>query len=214
MSGINTSIYPLPDIIQDTLDNVAVTNSNLEESATFLVSTESILNIVDNVIRVQAEAVNDELVDLNYANGLFISNAAGRCVTEYVPAILAVATPTTVASITIPDLGTYLINYSFQVNTITTAGDPTPLTSAFITWTLAGDALANNNYTMTFYPNYAIREKDTFEMTISGTFPIYVTESDSVLAMRVNNAPEDGALQTTAIYASLTSCYISPYFPV
>jgi hypothetical protein len=214
MSGVNTSIYPLPDIIQDTLDNVAVTNSNLQESATFLTSTNSILNIVDNIVSNQAEAVYDELFDLNYANGLFLTNVAGRCVTEYVIAIPAVATPTTVASITIPDLGTYLIHYSFQVLTNTPNGDPTPLTSAFITWTLAGDALANNNYSMTFYPNYAIREKKTFEMTISGTFPIYVTESDSVLAMRVNNAPEDGALATEAIHASLTSCYISPYFPV
>jgi len=214
MSGINTGIYPLPDIIQETLDNVAVTNSNLSETAVFLESSNSTLNIIENIVRPVALATLDELSNLNNANGVFITYA-GDIQTISVPSIPAVATPTIVASLTISTKGTYLIQYSFVVDTTDTAiGDPTPLTVALVTFLRNGNTLDNGNYNMNFYPNYAIREKDTFGITINGTFPMYVTTPSTVLAMRVNNEPEDGALGTVAQAATLTACLISPYFPV
>jgi hypothetical protein len=215
MSGINTGIYPLPDIIQETLDNVAVTNSNLSEAAVFLESSNSTFNIITNVVRPVALSTLDELSNLNDANGVFISTSAGNIQTISVPSIPAVATPTIVASLTIPNTGTYLIQYSFVVDTNDTAiGDPTPLTVALVTFLRNGNTLDSGNYNMNFYPNYAIRAKDTFGITISGTFPMYVTTSTTVLAMRVNNAPEDAALGTVAQDITLTACLISPYFPV
>ena len=72
MSGINTDIYPLPDIIQNTLDNVDVTTSNLTESERLLVDTESVLNIIDLVDRPQALSIYNTLDDLNSDNGIFL----------------------------------------------------------------------------------------------------------------------------------------------
>jgi hypothetical protein len=211
MSGINAGIYPLQDEINTTIELIAVNETLLDEIGTLEEQTESNIIITNSTLRPQALALATSLSSLVGDNGVFIQNDAGEFITDNGNNIPAVATPSILANIQLANTGIHLVSYNAVIKTNTADGVPTPLTSAFITWLQDGISLPD--YTMTFYPNSAIADKQNFEIAISGTIPIQAIQNASDLVFRVNVAPEDALLETIADNVYLSAILVSPYLP-
>jgi hypothetical protein len=211
MSGINAGIYPLQDEINTTLELIEVNETLLDEIGTLEEQTESLIIITNSTLRPQALALETALSSLVSDNGIFINNDAGEYITDSANDVPAVATPSVLASIQLANTGIHLVSYNAVIKTNTADGVPTPLTSAFITWVQDGINLPD--YTMTFYPNSAIADKQNFEIAISGVIPIQATQNASDLVFRVNVAPEDALLATEADNVVLSAILVSPYLP-
>jgi hypothetical protein len=210
MSGINAGIYPLPTEIETTYNLIAENATLLDEISGLEEQTETNIIITNSTLRPVALSLNNELAGLNSDNGIFIQNDAGEFLTDSPVAKPAVATPTVLATLLLDNDGIWMVSYNFSIYTNTPDGDPTPLTSAFVTWLLNGVSLPD--YTMTFYPNSAISRKNGNEIVVSGVIPIQVNEIAIELVMRVNVAPEDAGLDTTADNIYLNAVLVSPYF--
>lgn len=210
MSGINAGIYPLPTEIETTYNLINENATLLDEISGLEEQTETNIIITNSTLRPIALSLNNELAGLNSDNGIFIQNDAGEFYSDSPVAKPAVATPTVLASLLLNNDGIYMVSYNFTIYTNTPNGDPTPLTSALVTWLL--NTVSLPDYSMTFYPSSAITRKNGYEITVSGVIPLQVNEVGSELIMRVNVAPEDAGLDTTADNIYLNAVLVSPYF--
>ena len=215
MSGINCGIYPIG--ANDEAETIAL--EQLEANAvlldTILTNEEQIsnnLNVVIPALESQADVLLAELSDAtNTISNFETSGAMGAYVSFFNNSEKdAVSTPTTIANIDLTISGTYLVAYSFYVGTNTANGGVTPLTNCNVYIYLNGVAIPN--MPLIYYPQSALRNKQTFDIAVSGLFPIFISGA-STLEILVNNAPENVAYGTFCAGRTLSAICVSPYLP-